>query len=309
MAKKERNQIILAKIETTYGTDATPTGAANAILAVNIQPEPIVGSEVSRDLMLPYLGHQGMVLSGLYGRIKFEVELAGSGTAGNAPAWGPLLLGCGMAEVLTPGQDATYRFISTAEKSLSIYYNEDGIKHVLLGARGSWTFSAAPNAIPRLVFTFTGLLGTITDAAAPAVTLTAWKKPIPVNKTNTTIALHGYTGPCESFSIDTGIQIAPRLLINGESIEISDRKVTGQAVVELAPLATVDWFNRTINAIDDTLAFQHGVAAGNIVQINSPVVQVGRPSYGATNGIRNITTPLMLKPTSAGNDELSIVVK
>jgi hypothetical protein len=309
MAKKERNQIILAKIETTYGTDATPTGAANAILAVNIQPEPILGTQVSRDLMLPYLGHQGMVLSGTYGRLKFEVELAGSGAAGTAPAWGPLLRGCGMAEVITAGQDTKYNFVSQSEESLSLYYNEDGIKHVLVGARGAWTFQASPSAIPRLVFTFTGLLGTITDAAAPAVTLTSWKKPVPVNKTNTTLNLHGYTGPCESFSVDTGIQIAPRLLINGESIEISDRKVTGQAVVELAPLATIDWFNRALNATDGTLAFQHGIVAGNIVQMNGGVVQVGPPTYGATNGIRNITTPLMLKPSAAGNDELQIVVK
>lgn len=309
MAKKERNQIILAKIETTYGTDATPTGAANAIKAVNIQPEPILGTEVSRDLMLPYLGHQGMVLSGTYGRLKFEVEVSGAGAAGTVPAFGPLLRGCGMAEVVTAGQDVKYNFISQSEESLSIYFNEDGIKHVLLGARGSWTLQGAPNAICRFVFTFTGLLGTITDAAAPAVTLTGWKNPVPVNKLNTTVNLHGYTGACESFSFDTGIQIAPRLLINSESIEISDRKVTGQAVVEAAPLATIDWFNRALNATDGTLAVQHGIVAGNIVQFNAPVVQVGRPSYGATNGIRNFSVPLMLKPSAAGNDELQIVVK
>ena len=291
MAKKERNQVILAKIETIYGTDATPTGAANAILAVNVQAEPLLGTEVSRDLLLPYLGHQGMVLSGTYGRIKFEVELAGSGAAGPAPAWGPLLRGCGMAEVISAGVDATYNFVSASEESLSLYFIKDGIKHILLGARGMWSLSGAPDGIPRLVFTFTGLLGTITDAAMPAVTLTGFKVPVPVNKANTTLEVHGYTGACESFSFDTGITIAPRLLINHESIEISDRKMTGQVVVEAAPLATVDWFDLALTSAVDTMAIVHGVTAGNIIEMNAPVVQVGRPTYGQKDGIMNFTVP------------------
>jgi hypothetical protein len=308
MAKKERNQVILAKIETTEGTDATPSGAANAILAVNVQAEPLLGTEISRDLLLPYLGHQGMVLSGTYGRIKFEVELAGSGAAGTAPAWGPLLRGCGMAEVVDAGVDVTYNFISAAEESLSLYFIKDGIKHILVGARGMWSLSGSPDVLPRLVFTFTGLLGTISDAAMPAVTLTGFKVPVPINKANTTLAVHGYSGACESFSFETGIVIAPRLLINSESIQISDRKMTGQVVVEAAPLATVNWFDLAINSTDDTLAIVHGVTAGNIIEMNAPVVQVGRPTYGQKDGIMNFTVPLMIKPDT-GNDEFEIVVR
>jgi hypothetical protein len=308
MAKKERNQLILAKIETTYGTDATPSGAANAILAVNIQAEPLLGTEVSRDLMLPYLGHQGMVLSGTYGRIKFEVELSGSGTAGTAPAWGVLLRACGMAAAIDAGISVTYSFISASEESLSLYFIKDGIKHILLGARGMWSLSGSPDTIPRLVFTFTGLLGTITDAAAPTPTFTDFKVPVPINKANTTLALHGYSGACESFSFDTGITIAPRLLINHESIEISDRKMTGQVVVEAVPLATVNWFDLALNSTDDTLAIVHGVTAGNIIEMNAPVVQVGRPTYGQKDGIMNFTVPLMIKP-DVGNDEFEMVVR
>jgi hypothetical protein len=308
MAKKERNQVILAKIETTYGVDPTPTGAANAILAVNMQPEPLLGAEVSRDLLLPYLGHQGIVLSGTYGRVKFEVELAGSGAAGTAPAWGVLLRACGMAEVTSAGVDVTYNFVSTGEESLTIYYIKDGIKHVLLGARGMWTLAASPDGIPRLVFTFTGLLGTITDAAMPAVTLDAFQKPVPVNKANTTLEVHGYTGGCESFSFDTGITVSPSLLINDESIDITDRKMTGQVVVRAAPLATVDWFALALAATDDAMAIVHGVTAGNIVELNAPVVQIGRATYSQTNGNMNFTVPLMIKP-DAGNDEFEIVVR
>lgn len=308
MAKKERNQIILAKIETTYGTDPTPTGAANAILATSVQLEPILGTEVSRDLLLPYLGSQGMVLSGTYGRIKFEVEVAGSGVAGTAPAYGPLLRGCGMAQVINAGTDVAYNFVSTSEEAVTIWAMKDGIKHVLLGCRGAFTIEGAPNSILRYVFTFTGLLGTITDAAMPAVTLTAFIKPVPVNKANTTATLHGHAGACESFSFDSGIEIAPRLLINHESIEISDRVASGSIVFETVSLATVDWFAKALAHATDELAIVHGITAGNIVEFNAPKVQIGRPTYGATNKIINNSVPLMFLP-DAGNDEFEIVVK
>ncbi len=308
MAKKERNQVILAKIETTYGTDSTPTGGANAILATNIQAEPILGTEVSRDLLLPYLGNQGMVLSGTYGRVRFEVEVAGAGAAGTVPKYGPLLRGCGMAEVITAGTDVAYNFVSSAEEALTLWFFKDGIKHVLLGARGSFTIEGAPNTIMRYVFTFTGLLGTISDASMPAVTLTGFIKPVPVNKANTTLTLHGHAGPCESFSFDSGIEIAPRLLINAEKIEISDRMASGSVVFETASLATVNWFAKALANETDDMAIVHGVTAGNIVEFNAPKVQVGRPTYGATNKIMNNSIPLMFLPNT-GNDEFEIVVK
>ncbi|TXI00298.1 MAG: hypothetical protein E6Q76_18665, partial [Rhizobium sp.] len=63
MTKYARNKALLVKIETVYGTDSTPTGALNAIQASNFNFEPSVGQDVSRDLILPYMGHQGVILT------------------------------------------------------------------------------------------------------------------------------------------------------------------------------------------------------------------------------------------------------
>ncbi|NTT88503.1 hypothetical protein HS053_21670, partial [Tabrizicola sp. SY72] len=43
-----RLQALLAKIETVYGTDPTPTGAANAILAEDVRVMPMEGQDVTR---------------------------------------------------------------------------------------------------------------------------------------------------------------------------------------------------------------------------------------------------------------------
>jgi hypothetical protein len=101
MALLQRRRIVLAKIETTYGVDAAPTGGANAILVRNLDVTPLDADLVNRDVVRPFLGSQGQLIAGQKVTVSMEVELAGSGTAGSAPAYGPLLRACGLAEVLT----------------------------------------------------------------------------------------------------------------------------------------------------------------------------------------------------------------
>jgi len=97
MPRLIRKTAILAKIETTYGVDSTPTGAANAILISNASFN-IDYSNVSRDLIRPFLGGSEELAGTRFARAQFDVEWANSGTAGTAPAWGPLLRACGFAE-------------------------------------------------------------------------------------------------------------------------------------------------------------------------------------------------------------------
>ncbi|MDQ0454655.1 phage tail tube protein [Rhizobium paknamense] len=308
MTKYARNKALLVKLEATYGEDAAPTGAANAMQAGNFNFEPLLGTDVSRDLILPYMGHQGVILTGNYARLAFDVEVAGSGAAGTVPAWGVLMRACGMAEVITAATDVKYTPVSRDFEAASIYFVNDGIKHVLLGARGTWKLSMQPSQIARFSYTLTGLLGTITDDANPVIDLTKFIKPVPVSKANTTFSLLGYAGACEAFSFDLAGDIQPRLLINEESIEYTDRQMTGEATMAATSLATVDWFGKALSHETGVLAAQHGKAAGNIVQFDAPRVQIGRTTYEENQKILNNKMPMMLLP-SAGNDEFTITVK
>lgn len=305
MTRYFRNRAILVKPETTYGVDAVPTGAANAMQMTNVNFDPLLGEDVNRDLVLPYMGHQGVILVGNYARISGEIEIAGSGAAGTAPAYGPLLRACGLAEVITAATDVQYTPISSLQEAVSIYFNMDGVRHVLIGARGTMTLQLTPKQIPRFVFTMTGLLGTITDTALPTVDLTDFIKPVPVSKANTTFSLHGHAGACEGISMDLANQIEPRLLIGAESIELVDRMMTGNATMEAVSLATKNWFQIAQAHTTGALAAQHGTVAGNIVKFEAPAVQIGRLNYGETQKIVNNGLPLMFQPV-AGNDEFVI---
>ncbi|MGX1259797.1 phage tail tube protein [Sinorhizobium fredii] len=305
MTRYMRNIAVLAKPEVTYGVDAAPTGAANAMLLVNARIEPLVGEEVSRELTLPYMGHQGSILVGDYVRMTAELEIAGSGAAGTPPAGGPLLRACGMSEVITAGVDVKYQFVSSLQESASLYFNLDGVLHKMLGVRGTFTGSLTPRQVPRFALTVTGLLGPVTDTALPAVNVAAFQKPVPVNKANTTISLHGYAGACEGLTFDIGNQIEPRLLINQEKIEHVDRAMTGNAIFEAPSLATKNWFETARLHTTGVLAAQHGTVAGNIVKFDAAAVQIGRPTYGDSQKIVNNSLPLMFTPV-AGNDEFTI---
>lgn len=302
-----RNRAILAKIETIYGTDAVPTGAANAMQMTNVVFNPSVGQEERRDLVLPYMGHQGVILTGTYATLAGEVEIAGSGTPGTAPAYGPLLRACGMAEVIEAGVDVQYSPVSALHEAVSIYFNADGVRHIMIGARGTFTFQLTPLRIPRFAFTFTGLLGTITDAALPVVNVSDFIKPVTVNKANTTFSLHGLAGATEGVNIDLANQIEPRFLIGSESIEQVDREMTGTATMEAVSLATKNWFKISHSETTGPLAAQHGRVAGNTVAFDASTVQIGRIGYGETQKIINNGLPLILQ--NPGTGEFTITVR
>lgn len=308
MPRYFRKLAILAKKEVTYGTDPVPTGGANAMLMTDVTIRPLEGGTEERGLLTPTLGHQGVIPVGTHQVLEGSIEAAAAGAAGTAPAWGVLARICGMSETVTAGVKVEYKPVSASFESATIYFNADGVNHKMTGVRGSVSVEFAAQKIPRFRFRLAGLYNGPADTALPAVTLTAFKKPLPVNKTNTTLSLHGIACVAESLMVDLGNSVEPRLLIGSDSIEITDRKATGRAVIEATALATKDWFSTALASTRAALDFGHGTAAGAIVEIDAPAVEIGPPEAGQTQGIINYALPLMFVP-NAGDDELTITVR
>ena len=306
--RRWRKLAMLNKLETTYGTDSTPA-AANAILGTNVTFTPIEGQEVSRDLMLPYMGNQGMTLAGIYGRLEYDVEIAGSGVAGTPSKYSNIIRAAAFAETITATTKVDYTIVEDSIESLSTYFISDKVQHVFVGGQCNIAMNFAPSAIPRYRVTQLGLLGPVTDIVSmPAVSQTGWVAPLTVSKANTTMSLHGWTAVAESLSIDLGNVLTPRFLIGDEKIMISDRSVTGTVVVEAKSLSEINWFERALARTRGPLTITHGTVAGNIVEVTAPAVEIGRPTQGQTNGIVNYSLPLSFVP-SVGMDELKISIK
>lgn len=307
----QRNAALLVKIETTYGTDAVPTGAANAVLVSDLKMRPMDMETVSRNLIRPFLGSSEQMPTKIYNGCEFSAELAGSGAAGTAPALGALLRACGFAETVTAGVEVAYAPVSTGFESVTFYVNLDGVLHKGLGARGTVSLSLKNNDRPLAKFNFTGLFVPVADGALPAVNFAAWKKPLPVNRTNTpTFTLHGYAAMVDDLQVDLGNQVVYRGLIGGaESVRLVDRKATGSVLMEAVKVADKDWWTSIRNVVTGPLALVHGLVAGNIVEVEAPNVQIHTPDYQEQDGILMLSGKLAFTPGATGNDELVLTFR
>jgi len=280
------------------------------VLVRDLNIVPLQSDVVSRDLVRPYLGASEQLLANTRVECTFSVELAGSGTAGTAPRYGKALLACGMSETVVAATSVTYAPVSASFGSCTIYYNIDGVLHKVTGARGTFTINGAVGEIPTIDFTFTGIYNTPTDTALPSVTYADQATPVVFKAGNTTgFELLSYAGCLQSVSFDVGNSLVYRELVGcTKEVLLTDRASTGSVVLEAVTMATKNYFTAALS--DGTLGnliFQHGQTAGNIVDFASTRVDIGDVSYSDQDGIHMLNVPYTCVPSTAGNDEFSLV--
>lgn len=299
--------LVIAKIETTQFTDPVPTPAANAMLVSNLKITPLKVDTEDRNLMLPYYGSQVTIPVNEECMISFDVEMAASGTAGTAPAWGPLVRACGMAEVLVAVTSATYNPISAVFESITLYCYRNGILYKFLGCRGTFKLGLTAKKIPKFSFTFTGKYTPVTDAAIPGGSVfTAFQVPkasIPTWLGTTTFA--GVTPLIADFQLDIGNDIAHVLWMNAETNDILDRSPKGSMTVQAVTVATLDYFGLVRNATQSAFSLVHGTTAGNKTTIAAPKLQLTDVQEVEFNGALAFQFGTVFT-TNAGNDEVTI---
>lgn len=316
-----RNTAILLKTEATYGVDPTPTGGANALVVSSLSITPFNAQNVDRGIIRPYLGGSEQLVGSRYVQMGFDLELAGPGTVATAPAWAAALMACGMAETLTAVTRADYTPISTTFTSATIYWYDDGMLHTATGCRGNAVFKLGVGTKAVISFTFTGLYATPTTASLPSLTLTAWKTPQVIIDANTgdvifggthdagiTPAIAGGTAyPSQGLEIDLGNKVDFNALLGGETVDITDRNVTGKITMDLTAAQEVALYSAVEANTLTTIGLQHGTVANQKILAWLPSVQRVNPTKAEMNGKRMVACDLRILPTSAGNDELRIV--
>lgn len=307
MALKWKSKILLAKIESAYGQDPTPTGVANAVLATDVVLSPMEGSDVSRDLETPYLGPQSTIPAELHSKITFKVELQGSGAAGTAPAWGALARACALAETIVASTSVTYNPITDSHESVAIYLWVDTTQYVLPGSRGTCQVKITAQGIPYLEFEFTGLFTQPSEQARVTPTLTAFQKPNVASKANTpTFTINAINFVMRSFTLNLGNVVENRFLIGAESVVITDKADMIETTVEAMVLGTFNPFALAAAQTPVEVKLIHGTAAGKIITINAPSAQIQR-TKGLENSQNIVEWPLSLVPLpTSGNDQWTL---
>ena len=307
MGIRFESKAVLAKIETTVGTDSVPTGAANAVLLKGVEINALNGEAVPREIIRAGYGAMAGWFVGRHVTITARVDLAGAGTAGTVPGYGPLLRACGLAETVTPGTKVDYTPVHSSFESVSIYYNHAGTRHIATGVRGSAKLKFTKRKTPEIEFTLIGLWQSDTSVAMPALTLTAWKDPLPSTKANTTAyTIDGQAVLGSTFELDAGMDCAYRDLLNSEEIIVRDRLPKLTALIEELPLATKNFF-AMVGGAAVPITYTHGVGAGKIIDISVPLAQLQPIARQEEDTISMLNIPAIV--TLGGPSEFTISVK
>jgi len=91
-----RNSFLLAKAEGAYGTPVGSIGASDAVRITSLEVNPITGDRVQRNIIKGFLGADRQPLTNEHVAVTVTFEWGGSGVAGTAPRFSPLLLAAGM---------------------------------------------------------------------------------------------------------------------------------------------------------------------------------------------------------------------
>ena len=306
-----RKKFLIAKIESTYGTDPTPVGGSDAVQVTNLEVTPIESDNVQAAAYQGFIGNstRATLVANKRVSVTFDVELAGSGTAGTAPAFGPLLKSCGLSETTVADTSVTYAPVSSSFDSATIYCFYDGTRHKITGARGSVSFNFTAGQFAVASFNFIGIYNA-PDGTALSGTFTVANQAaaLEVNDTNlTTATFFGETSQrIESFDLALNNELIYKETASSKEVLITNRAPGGTAVIEAPAVGTTDFFADAVGVATASSSLVLGASAGNIVTLTAAQTDVTGVSYGDTNGVISLSMPYLALPTTAGNNELSL---
>jgi len=323
---------ILAKAETTYGT-AVNTVAADAILVSNLEVQPFEGDAVDRNLVKPYFGASDILMANARTRVSFSVELAGTGTVGAIPHYGPLLRACAMSQTVVANTAAggepsnakvVYAPVSEGFASITIRCNYDGVQHTIRGCRGNARLQCQVGQIPMLMFEMEGIYVPATDSSfadfTQNVNYSGIADPLVFNNTNATgFRFHSKSGvqvapDLSQVDVDFGNSVLYRELVgNIKEVLITDRRSTGSLTIDAVTMATKDYFAAA--AANDTgiLTFTLAIVAGNGVKFSALRANITSVNYAENDNVLQYSIPFSLLPdrhdmASTGDREFTLEV-
>lgn len=304
--------VVLAKVEDTYGVDAAPTGAADAQVVYDWNPRPQIYDDIRRNIERPFAGAKPKSKTrGRQGH-PLKLELCGSGDADTPTRWGSVWLRSARfaAPVVTAGVEVAYPIITTDDDgaSLSLHGFKRRARHRCQGYRSNAKFVFVAGQLPGIELDGLGLLNQQVDDAAPgAITLPDYPAPIEVNTDNTTFSLGGFAAKLRSIEIDMRNKTAYRDIVGQRAVifetgEDGDGHAAGGQLVIEADLALKNYLTDVPARTNLPLVLIHGTEAGNIVDISSNVLQLDEISWSEEQNRLMMSASFDLVPTAAGNE-------
>jgi hypothetical protein len=309
-----KRELILAKIETSYGVDSTPAAATDAVLVEDLAWSHAGARLAERPGVRPNLGQLQQIFGGTLLQLTFACELKGPGAAFSAtvrPEIDALLRACalGATIVTTVGlETASYAPVSSALESVTIYLYRDGKRFIVTGCRGTVELALETGNKGLARFTVTGHVAAEADVALATPTFDATKPPAVKGGTFT---IGAYAAVVSALNVNLNNQVATPPSISAADgfaeIRITGRDVAGSFDPEDVLVATYPFIaNWKAGA---TAAIATGVIGDtqyNRYQFDLPAVYHRELAPGDRDGIRTLETPFGAAESS-GDDEVTLL--
>lgn len=306
------SKVILAKLETTEGTDAAPTTALNAFRVLNFAETFMTADQKTRALELAYYGATPSTPSAFRRSFTFNMEMHGSGTATGIPPWMTMLQAAGMGVPAVGASSVTQAPITAATKSLTFWAYIDDLLMKATGARATFGFTIEDDEWPMFNFDLLGIPDTaLASQAAPGTpTITGYIDPVLAATENTTFTLGGYAPGLRRWSMAANVDRQLRSLIGpADRVNMRGRSWSGEVVIECPDLTTKNYFTNIRPATTLAASVVQGTVTGNIVQVDCPKLQIsGDVGISEEQGKVMVTLPVTALPNT-GNDEILFTSK
>lgn len=309
MVQLARKKLILAKVESVYNTDPTPTAADNSIAAIDVNLKETF-NPIQRDIQLGTMSRKKSADGKRFIEITFSVELIGSGSVALAPRTGVLFRACAMSETVLSGTSVEYKPTSSSLESCTIYAYLDGKRHIITGCVGTFRINAVAGQQAMLEFTMTGNYADPSDQSFPSPTLESTVNSVPIVK-SAGLTLNSVALVVNEFTLDMANNVAERPSVNGTyalaGFHVTDRQPVATIDPESELIATYDYRADVLGTSRD-LHLNVGSSVGNKCLIDVPAFLTTDITYGdREQTLVETITGQCAANTDAGNDEVSLL--
>lgn len=307
------SKVILAKLETTEGTDAAPTSAANALKVLNFAETFLTAEQKTRAYELAYYGATDFNLSSLQRTFTFDMLMHGGGVAAGTtiPPWMVLLQACGFAAPAVGANSVTIAPLTTNPKSVTMWAYIDDMLNKLTGGRGTFGFKIEDDEDPVFNFDVLGIpeAALASQAVPTQPTITGYIDPVLSATENTTFTMGSFSPALRRWSMSLNNDRQYRSLIGPlDRIALRGRALSGEVVIEVPDLTTKNYFSQIRPGTTMPATCVQGTTPGNIVQIDTPRLKISGAALSEEQGKAMVTLSVTALPNT-GNDEVLFTSK
>lgn len=309
----ERNQVVLAKIETTPGSDISPAGAD--AIKCGVVDVSVDGKQLNDIAVRNSISAEPRRFVNKTVRMTITVAVKGSGDAKTPPEISPLLQSCALKEVIisTVGQEkVTYTPLNTAAnmKTCTIYVYKDGLVIKAVGCMGELTFNGQAGEFAIFTFEMQGKFLAAADATNPTPTYDATEAE---EVKNYGFDFGSYDeAVARNFGFSTGNNLVSRPNVNAldglEPFVVTARDPQWNSNIEATLEATNPFWDDFINRDTVALGFTHGATSGNIVEFAAAKANYDAPRFASEDSINMYNLAGQLLETN-GEDNFTLTFK